>query len=106
VFDKGAIDSSLVIDQATEYVQINIGGPNVYIDNGYICLNEGDYATLNATKFILSEDSTQYNWTVTADGVTNADGIKSVTLSQGADGLEYINTSEGDYGDYIVTVTA
>ena len=106
VFDKGATGSGLVIDQSTEYVQINVGGPHVYVEDDYICLNEGGYATLNATKFVLSEDSTEYSWTVADGNDIRTDGIKSVTISRGADGLEYIYANEGDYGDYVITITA
>lgn len=107
VFNKSNINSGLIIDQelAEQYVQINIG-KNAYIDvdnNGveHIYLQEGKSATLNATKFLLSEDPDVYVWSYTSQ-VSGA----SVSIVEGSDGIFRLTAAEGTIGNYTITVTA
>ena len=107
-FSKSAKNSGLVIDQATEYVRITTTGTRV-VDND-IVLNEGESATLIATKFMLSEqDQTLYEWCMTegTTGVVNeVTEVKSAKLTHGDDGaVHLITTPSGIYGDYYITVT-
>ena len=44
--------NGLVIDQQREYVTISVG-PNAYVENGEIYINEGDSARIQATRFNL-----------------------------------------------------
>lgn len=64
VFDRNS--SGLVVDHQKEYIQINIGG-DIIVQNGEIYLEEGKRASLNATRFLLSEENTDnYVWGVEA----------------------------------------
>jgi hypothetical protein len=62
-FSKSSRNSGLVIDQATEYIRITTSGTSVVGND--IVLEEGNSATLIATKFMLSETAQdEYEWSV------------------------------------------
>lgn len=122
VFNKSNINSGLIIDQllAGTYIQINVGG-DAYIDTDendveQIYLQEGHTGTLNATRFILSEDtginkivgvdeveadeSNTYWWSISSQ----TSGYGSI-LEKGNDGIVRIKANESTIGDHVVTVT-
>ena len=106
VFDKKNMNASLVIDQelGEQYIQINVGNDAyVGIIDGQetIILEEGHSATLQATKFILSDDDTIYDWTHFED-FSGA----PVEIRQGDDGVYRLYVDEGTHGDYRVRVVA
>lgn len=107
VFDKSNINSGLIIDQelAGEYVQINVGR-DAYVgldenENEVIYLEEGHSATLNATKFLLSEDTDEYEW----DWTSQVSGANA-NIVQGANGIYRIEVGESTLGNYVISVTA
>lgn len=100
VFNKANINSGLIVDQAKNYVQISVSGKDVTIEDGHITLHEGGIADLNATKFILSEDSTDYLFTW-----SSPNPLASASLVKGADGITRLYTSENSIGDYVITVS-
>lgn len=103
VFNKNS--SGLIIDQIRDYIQVNVGS-NAYIDDGQLYLKEGNRASLNATKFALSEDSIEYNWFIQEPGSVEGQGkvYKSASIVTGDDGITYITTDESNYGDYDVEI--
>lgn len=107
VFTKNS--SGLVVDHKRQYIQINIGG-NVTIDEyGNVTLVEGNSASLNATRFSLSEDAGEYQWSVgAADSNESAGKYAGITVIQAensADGFAYLQSSQSDIGhDYDVKV--
>lgn len=121
VFNKSNISSGLIVDQilADEYIQVNVGR-DAYVDADEhqvegIYLQEGHTAILNATKFILSEDtsvnkivgvdepdideSNTYWWSLTSQTV----GYGSI-LEKGNDGIVRIKANESTIGNHMVTV--
>lgn len=54
-FDKSATSSQLVVDSNNDSVVINID--NVTVSDGVIQLNEGGYASMLATKFLLGDSA-------------------------------------------------
>ena len=110
VFDKSAITSGLVVDQNTNYVQIMVGGVEV-ADNGDLILNEPNavpnstgVATLVATKFILGDDTTEYEWSLESNAPYNNNFVELKTDSE--DGIVRIIAKQGTFGDYFVNVKA
>ena len=117
VFNKSNINSGLIIDQhlGAEYIQINVGR-DAYVQNNDIYLQEGHTAILNATKFILSEDTNinkiigvhqseldetnTYWWSISSQ--TSGYGSR---LSRGDDGSIRIIANESVVGNHTVTVT-
>ena len=110
VFDKSAITSGLVVDQNTNYVQIMVGGVEV-ADNGDLILNEPNavpnstgVATLVATKFILGDDTTEYEWSLESNAPYNNNFVELKTDSE--DGIVRLIAKQGTFGDYFVNVKA
>jgi hypothetical protein len=104
VFTKNS--SGLVIDHMRNYVQINIGG-NVTIDQlGNVTLTEGNSASLNATRFLLSEDNaTDYQWSIgpanSNDSSGRYNGLSILQSSESVDCIAYIISTQSDIGqDY------
>ena len=110
VFTKNS--SGLVIDHKRNYIQINIGG-NVTVDpvSGDVTIEEGNAASLNATRFSLAEDdATDYNWAVSAptsnEAFTKYKGITVIQASDSVDGIAYLQSSQSQEGEnYDVKVT-
>ena len=103
VFTKSS--AGLIIDQAKDYIQINVGGNDITITNGEIYLKEGKKASLNATKFSLGEDTSEYNWFMRAPGSTNTSNpYNGTSIVQGSDGIWYLQPAESNYGDYDVEI--
>lgn len=109
-------NSGLIIDQnlGEAYVQINIGA-DAYADTidgqDVIVLEEGHSATLQATKFLLSDDDTVYSWghEEYKNGQQFSGPQINITYSdpaEGGDGLHRISIPEGTYGDYVTRVSA
>ena len=103
VFNKNS--SGLVIDQMLDYIQVNVGS-SATIQNGQVYLKEGFRASLNATRFSLSEDNVEYNWYVQQPGTTGAASqvYKDTSLITGDDGITYIKADQSNQGDYDVEV--
>ena len=103
VFNKNS--AGLVIDHKMDYIQINVGS-SAYIQNEQVYLDEGDHASLNATKFALGDSDTgTYNWFLREPGTTETTQIYRKTyLEQGEDGIMYIHSDESNYGNYDVEV--
>ena len=110
VFTKNS--SGLVVDHKRDYIQINVGG-NVTVDpvTGDVTLEEGNTASLNATRFSLAEDdATDYNWAVSAptsnEAYTRYKGLTVIQASDSIDGIAYISSQQSqEGGDYDVKVT-
>lgn len=104
VFTKNS--SGLVVDHKRNYIQINIGG-NVTIDQlGNVTIEEGNNASLNATRFSLAEDEgTEYQWSVgpadSNDSTGRYNGLTIIQADQSVDGIAYIQSSQSQVGhDY------
>lgn len=99
--------SGLILDHkyGTGYVQINVGS-EAYMDDGNIYLEEGKRASLNATKFILSEDSEDsLTWGLRAPGSSGAArssyrGVQVVRIED----ITYLVANESAEGDRAVEV--
>jgi hypothetical protein len=97
VFTKNS--SGLVIDHRRQYVQINIGG-NVIVDSlGNVTLEEGNSASLNATRFSLAEDdTTQYSWSIgpvnSNESYTRYNGLTVIQQEDSIDGIAYIQSTQ------------
>lgn len=107
VFVKNS--SGLVVDHYRNYVQINVGG-DAYIQDGQIYLEENGTASLNATRFSLSDDpNTDYVWNVGPDinnQYSRVRGCRIIQPSQSADGVAYLVAEQSQDGyDYQVVVT-
>lgn len=109
VFTKNS--SGLVIDHRRQYVQINIGG-NVIVDSlGNVTLEEGNSASLNATRFSLAEDdTTQYSWSIgpvnSNESYTRYNGLTVIQQEDSIDGIAYIQSTQSQIRqDYDVKVT-
>lgn len=106
VFDKGNMNASLVVDQelGEEYIQINVGN-DAYVGEidgqPAIILEEGHSATLQATKFLLSDDDTIYDWAHFEDFAG-----APVDIRLGDDGIYRLYVDEGTRGDYRIKVVA
>ena len=104
VFNKSNIQSGLIVDQDSNYVRISVGGDSA-VENGEIHLGEGHTATLSATKFLLSEDNTEYTWFLTAYDLQDATISNApISLVRGQDGIMRLIADEGTIGDYKVVV--
>ena len=110
VFTKNS--SGLVVDHKRDYIQINVGG-NVTVDpvTGDVTLEEGNSASLNATRFSLAEDdATDYNWAISAptsnEAYTRYKGLTVIQASDSIDGIAYIQSTQSQDGeDYDVKIT-
>lgn len=101
-FNKNS--AGLVIDHELDYVQINVGS-KAYIQNGSVYLKEGDYASLNATKFSLGEDANDYSWFIRAVNSQDTSSVyKSTSLREGDDGTMYIFAEESTNANYQVEI--
>lgn len=109
VFTKNS--SGLVVDHTREYIQINIGGDVIVAPNGEVTLIEGHSASLNATRFTLSEDdSTEYTWALGTPGTNEQyiryNGLTVIQASESIDGVAYISSAQSQVGeDYDVQIT-
>lgn len=109
VFSKSSRNSGLVIDQALDYVRITTTGTSVV--NGEIILEEGQTASLIATKFMLSETAqNEYTWFIVegqTGQISEQTQVKSASISIGDDGVVHLQAAvSGIHGDYYVTVGA
>ena len=108
VFTKNS--AGLVVDHKRNYIQINIGG-DIQVDQyGNVTLVEGNSASLNATRFSLSEDSTtEYQWSVgpanSNESTGSYGGLTIIQPSESLDGLAHIESTQSTMGqDYDVKI--
>ena len=102
--------SGLVIDQKLPYIKINVG--NVQVERNpitnelEICLEEGNDATLSATRFQLQEQDTITTWGVKEPGSLANAGMtyKGCTLYTGKDGIVRLRATETQYGNRDVEI--
>lgn len=108
VFTKNS--SGLVVDHKRQYIQINIGGDVIVDQLGNVTLVEGHTASLNATRFSLSEDnSTEYQWSIgpanSNDSTGSYGGLTVIQSSESNDGFAYIQSTQSQMGhDYDVKI--
>lgn len=96
VFDRNS--SGLVVDHQKEYIQINVGG-DVTVDNGEIYIREGSRASLNATRFLLSEEPEEnYAWGVEAVAAGTAHRCNIIPSTDTVDHVTYLQTQESQIG--------
>lgn len=109
VFTKNS--SGLVVDHRRQYVQINIGGNIIVDEQGNVSIEEGNAASLNATRFSLAEDdTTQYSWTIgpvnSNESYTRYKGLTVIQQEDSVDGIAYIQSTQSqEQQDYDVKVT-
>ncbi len=107
--------SGLVIDQALDYVKINVGG------KAYTKLNEStgeleinldesndelNAATLSATRFQLQENNSSITWAMRAPGTNNAGStsFSGCMIKKGADGVVRLIAQETTLGNRDIEV--
>lgn len=109
VFTKNS--SGLVVDHRRQYIQINIGGNVTINQSGEVVLQEGDSASLNATRFSLAEDdTTQYSWSIgpvnSNESYTRYNGLTVIQQEDSIDGIAYIQSTQSQIqSDYDVKIT-
>ena len=102
--------SGLVIDQKLPYIKINVGNVQVEKDpitnELKICLEEGNDATLSATRFQLQEQDAVTTWGIKEPGSLANAGMtyKGCTLYTGKDGIVRLRAVETQYGNRDVEI--